>query len=196
MSYKGCLGRTETIHRYLDQDLSSAEKEPFLVHLQACAACQSLLADLQLLFTDLASLEEIEPPLDLVTQVMARLPAPSKQRKLVGQFFLAGQMLIGLILLVFGFPFLHAFLNHYLSFSPREALLSMFYALTDWGVDIAQALNYGWLQAWPSLGDAWDLSISPGNALIIVVCLGLIWLAGNFLLLGQPSQFLKNRGAS
>jgi hypothetical protein len=196
MSYKGCLGRTETIHRYLDQDLSSTEKEPFLVHLRGCAACQSLLADLQLLFTDLASLEEIEPPLDLVTQVMARLPVPSKRRKLVGQFFLAGQITVGLSLLVFGFPLLHTLLDRYLSFSPREMLLSMFYSLADWGHDIGQTLNYWRLYPWPSPGDLWGLSISPGNALIIVACLGLIWLAGNFLLLGQPAQFLKNRGTS
>jgi|SRR5688572_26207526 len=196
MSNKGCLGRTETIHRYLDQDLSSSEKEPFLGHLQGCAACQTILADLQALFTDMASLEEIEPPLDLVTQVMARLPAPSQRRKLAGQLLLVGQMLVGLGLLVLGFPLLHALLDRHLSFSPRETLFLIFYSLADWGLDIGQALNYGWLHLWPSLGDLWGLSISPRNALMIVACLGLIWLAGNLLLLGQPSQFLKNRGAS
>jgi hypothetical protein len=196
MSDKGCLGRTETIHRYLDQDLSSPEKATFLAHLQGCATCQFILADLQALFTEMASLEEIEPPLDLVTQVMARLPVPSKQRKLVGQFFLAGQTLVGLSLLVLGFPLLRALLDRYLSFSPGESVLLMVYSLADWSVDLGQTLNYWWLHQWPSPGDLWGLSISPGNALLIVACLGLIWLAGNFLLLGQPAQFLKNRGAS
>jgi hypothetical protein len=196
MTHQRCPGRTETIHRYLDQDLSLAEEEALLAHLQGCSACQETLVTLQGLFTDLASWEEIEPPFNLAPQIMAQLPAPRQQRKLVGQLLLGGQMLVGLVLLIFGFPLLNNFLGRYLSFFPRETLLWMVYFLAGWGIELGQMLNDWWLYLWLPLRESWALTISPSNALLIVACLGLIWLAGNFLLLGQPFQSLKNRGAS
>jgi hypothetical protein len=196
MADRECPGQIETIHRYLDQDLTRSERDSFLAHLSGCATCQAELARLQTLFSELDSLEEIAPPAGLVSQVMAQLPAPSRRQVGAGQLILAGQMLAGLALVVFAFPWLSPFLERYLSFSLGTAIRSLAGALTEWGVDLGHGL-VSWLPAqWPSLAGTWGLDVSPGTALLIIACLGLIWLAGNFLLLNQPGQFLKNRGAS
>jgi hypothetical protein len=72
----------------------------------------------------------------------------------------------------------------------------MVYALAAWGIDLGEGLKAWLLAQWPPLAGTWGVDIPPGAALMIIACLGLIWLAGNFLLLNQPGQFLKNRGAS
>lgn len=195
MNNINCPGRIESIHRYLDQDLTVSERESFLGHLSGCATCQAELARLQTLFIELNILEEIDPPVDLVSQVMAQLPASSR-RVGAGQLVLAGQMLVGLALLVFAFPLLSSFLKHYVSFSLGAATRSTAYSLVEWGVDLGNGLASWLLAQWPPMAGTWGLDISPGAALIVIACLGLIWLAGNFLLLNQPGQFLKNRGAS
>jgi hypothetical protein len=163
--------------------------------LSGCATCQAELARLQALFTELDSLAELDPPATLVSQVMAQLPKPS-QRSLTGPLILAGQMLAGLALLISTFPLLSSLLERHLNFSLWPVLLLTFRSLLDWGIGLGQGWS-NWLPNWwPPAIEAWGLNLSPGNALMLVACLGLVWLAGNLLLLHPPAQFLKNRGAS
>ncbi len=73
MSNHLCPGQKETIHLYLDGELNPAEREVFVAHLRACQTCQALLAELQMVFAELDSLEETAVPTEIVSQVMANL---------------------------------------------------------------------------------------------------------------------------
>jgi anti-sigma factor RsiW len=77
MSNHLCPGQKETIHLYLDGELNPAEREEFLAHLQTCQTCQALLAELQMVFAELDSLEEAAVPTEIVSQVMANLVGPT-----------------------------------------------------------------------------------------------------------------------
>jgi len=62
------------LNEYLDQELDGALREQCDLHLSSCTDCRARLEELKRLFSDMAGLHEVEPPRDLTTSVIERLP--------------------------------------------------------------------------------------------------------------------------
>ncbi len=190
-----CRGRENTIHRFLDDDLTAVEQAEFLNHLPQCAACQRLFTELQSLFADLAMIETVAPPAGIASAVMARLPepAPSPLRSPLGRLALGGQIIIGLILLLLAgwllLPLLDEWLAQISGFEGAIPPLSPETWLTDLSSNIST-----WLETWSPPAPALTLDIPADSLLILIPILTLAWLLGNGLLLRRYLSTPKNGG--
>lgn len=193
-----CPGREETIYLFLDDALNPIEQAAFLTHLQTCTACQSLLAQLTDLFTELTALPEITAPPELASQVMARLPAQSTpaRRVTLGQLALIGQVVMGLALLLIFAPVITASLENPLLWQPWFSLSDMFISLLTWLRELAADIVAQAQTQWPPRMSWLVFSLSPLWLGEIIAGLGLAWLIGNGLLLRRHPTSFKNGGAS
>lgn len=191
-----CQGREETIHRFLDDDLSPVERAEFLNHVPQCAACQSLLTELQALFAGLERVEEVSPPAGIPSAVMAQLPQPvaSPLRSPLGWVALGGQIAVGLILVLLAgrllWPLLHEGLGQPGWFELTPSVISLRMWLTDLLINIGT-----WVQTWSTTVPTFNPGLPAGSLLILIPILALAWLIGNGLLLRRYLSTPKNGGA-
>jgi anti-sigma factor RsiW len=78
-----CSWSEERFERYLDDDLTAAERTRLLAHLDACDGCRSLLDELRVVDGLLLQPRPIEPPVDFTAATMAdvrALPPPQPPR--------------------------------------------------------------------------------------------------------------------
>ena len=71
-----CDGVTDQLASYLEGELSEPERLELEAHAAACAACGSLLADLDAIRREASVLPTLEPSRDLWSGVAARIEAP------------------------------------------------------------------------------------------------------------------------
>jgi anti-sigma factor RsiW len=195
-----CPGQEETLYLYLDAALNPAEQEKFEPHLAHCQVCQTLLTDLQALFTELNALEDIPAPVNIADRVMADIAVtiPSPERSGLSWLVLAGQIAIGLTLLIFAQPMVTTSFDYQQLWLPWQTMLGdISRSLTTWllelGLNLEQLLQSQWP---PAIARSAGLDLPLGLALAVVAGLGLAWLVGNTMLLRTHSPTLKNGGAS
>jgi hypothetical protein len=63
----------DQINQYLDNSLSPAEIKSIEAHFAICPECNSILNDLQVLFSKLDALEDVQPGVNLVPQVISTI---------------------------------------------------------------------------------------------------------------------------
>ena len=63
-----------TLNEYLDQALDESMRAEAKMHLQICTACHAKLEQLQMLFTELGDIPEIQLEHDLTSAILERLP--------------------------------------------------------------------------------------------------------------------------
>ncbi|ANE47278.1 hypothetical protein SY83_14510 [Paenibacillus swuensis] len=68
-----CQEVIETMHRDLDGDLSSGERQDMLVHFRSCSECEAVYKRLQSLSLELEQLPKVAPPFSLVDSILPRL---------------------------------------------------------------------------------------------------------------------------
>ncbi|GGF78660.1 hypothetical protein GCM10010912_24680 [Paenibacillus albidus] len=68
-----CAEVMEWMHRYLDHDLSPAEKIEMFRHIDSCPSCTEILDQLTLLHQELEHLPDVSPPFSLVDSILPRL---------------------------------------------------------------------------------------------------------------------------
>lgn len=191
---RDCPGQVETVHRFLDGDLPAGDRRAFSAHLQQCPACRTLLDGMETLFSELDSLADVAPPAGLVNRVMDGLPAqaPASRRVRLGQVVIAGQVGVGLALLLALVSAGTPALNPNLLRLPWLVVARMLGSLSGWlgalAVEWGHRL-YTWWQISPPAG----FTISPEVGISLALALGLAWLIGNTVLLRGPSQ-PKNGG--
>lgn len=66
---------TERLSAYLDDDVSVDERREIAAHVETCAPCRSVLADLRTVVAEARALEPGEPPHDLWPGIAARIEA-------------------------------------------------------------------------------------------------------------------------
>jgi hypothetical protein len=192
-----------TLNEYLDQALAEPERTAAAGHLAACARCTERLAALHVLFVGLAELPPALLGRDLRAGVLASIdasrpaaPQPrADPRRPAVQWVFAAQLLAGLVLLAFAWPFVAgaAHPEHWLGRLNAGPL--------------AAGLAGAWLSftgAWPT-AEHWlaqtgrqpSLSLAallpPVAAAAILAAAGALWLLGNALLLypgpaGRPRR--------
>ncbi len=185
-----CPGREETVHRYLDGDLSPAEQAEFTQHLQTCPACQHSLHEIQTVFDLLTTWPEETPPPEIPDRVMARLPHRRLQADLWPPV-LAGQLLVGLTVLALAWPRWQArwsALLRQVDLPPALPHLPDLLALLR-----SPLPTLSIPQTWPTLPALPDalprppLLLAPETAILLAAAVLLVWLAGNlFLLKSRP----------
>ncbi|MDH3676057.1 MAG: zf-HC2 domain-containing protein [Anaerolineae bacterium] len=188
----------ETIHRYLDNELTPVEKEAFLGHLEQCPACQAQLVRLETLFAELASLEEVLPPVDVTPQVMAGLPSIDSARRYawIGRLALASQIAIGLVLILVAWPMINTAVNSQVIWQAWLEIANVIQSLNSWATDFVVTANSWIATQWPpNLGLA-EYNIAPGLAVFLIAGLSLGWLIGNGVLLRHNPSSPNNGGTS
>jgi anti-sigma factor RsiW len=175
----------ETVHRYLDNELTPVEKEAFLIHLEQCPACQAQLARLETLFAELASLEEVLPPVDVTPRVMAGLPpiGPARRYDWIGRLVLASQIAIGLVLILVAWPMITTAANSQIIWQAWLEIAIIIRSLNSWATDSVVTTNSWLATQWPpDLGLA-GYNIAPRLVVFLIAGLSLGWLIGNGVLL-------------
>lgn len=193
-----CPGQEETVFRFMDDDLAPIEREAFLTHLASCNSCQTLLAEAQALFEQFDTFPEQEPPVDMVARVMAHLPnpnlVPAPATSRFDGLILAGQLLIGLLLMLFSWPFIASILSPVTVRQWGQPIIEVVGSLQQWAFEIVLGGSQ-WLQAaWPPPTTS-SLTISPMVGLTLVAALAIAWLIGNGLLLRGSTPLSKNGGS-
>jgi hypothetical protein len=148
-------------------------------------------------------LEEVTPPAGVVDQVLAGLPAqvasPTGQPEIaqqgkLGPLLLAGQMAVGLALVLFLLPISSPTFDTPNLRLPWLTLIDMVLSLTNWLADLAANLNY-WLQVGSQTAQAARFNLSPELTTGLIAGLSLAWLIGNAMLLPRKPFTSKNGGA-
>ena len=192
MTQPKCNVPEETIHLFLDNVLPPAERDAFVAHLQQpCSVCQTRLAETQTLFAQLDSLANVPPPAGITNAVMDQLPAPaptpSQHPSIFGQLALAGQIAVGVILLIAAWPLIRSLFARQVDtqqiLSPWTVFSNIAVSLASWGMDVGTGISEQLQANWPPTAAAFTPQISVGIAVGIAACLGLAWLASNGLLL-------------
>ena len=179
------FSQEDTIHRYLDGELTPAERETFVAHLEECAECQTQLARLESLFVTLASVEVVLPPVELMPQVMAGLPSADRRSRYVwiGRLALAAQIAIGLILILVAWPMVNTAANSQAIWQVWLDAANVGRSLNSWAIDLAISANGLIASLWPPNPGLAGYSVAPGLVVILIAGLSLGWLVGNGVLL-------------
>jgi anti-sigma factor RsiW len=175
-----CPGKEDSIYRYLDGELSAAERSEFEAHLVGCPTCREALARAQGLFVLLNGLSAAPVPAGFASGVMAGLPSAVQPRGVT--WLLAGQLVASVLCLVLSFRTLATWyeqLARWLApgwLSERAAEASAWLENTWLGLrpELSLEGHLGWAHGW---GLAW-----PQAALVVVALVGA-WILGNRLLL-------------
>ncbi|MUG64560.1 anti-sigma factor [Paenibacillus campinasensis] len=75
-----CQEVVESMHRYLDRDLSSDETALMYQHIAVCPSCAETFQLLKSLSKELEELPAVTPPISLVDAIMPRLDAIDRER--------------------------------------------------------------------------------------------------------------------
>jgi anti-sigma factor RsiW len=73
-----CRNIKEYFSAYLDGELPEAQAEMVTRHLEVCSACRREYQDWQRLW-ELLAVEPVQSPVDLTTQILARLPVSTSK---------------------------------------------------------------------------------------------------------------------
>jgi len=188
----------ETIHLFLDGELSPPERVAFLEHLGQCPDCQARLVELTALFTELASLDEVAPPVDIAPNVMAELPPLDTTRRYawLGRLALLSQIVIGLALILVAWPTIIEAANNELIWQAWLDLADIARSLDGWLADWAVQAGQSAAVRWPPRVGVVGFNIAPWLLAALILGLSLGWLVGNGLLLRSSPSSLKNGGTS
>lgn len=177
----------EMLNRYLDHELSAAQRGEAENHLAGCAVCRAELKELKSIFDNLAEWSPAPLPFDISQRVMAQLePVPAKAARFrplvwVG---LAVQVLLTGLIGVWVYPWVGGLglpVPGSLDFSPVWQTLT---SLGNW-LDALPGLLPAAADFLPSFTSA---NIGLAGWVSVVVILGLGWLILNRLLLKGFSQ--------
>ncbi len=189
-----------TLNELLDQALDSSTYDQVQSHLEQCADCRTRVEALRFVFNVLTEVPEQPLALDLVPGVLSRLPV--RRPQILWRLALAIQSSVALGLLL-----------------AISSQLTQFARTLDWGIlvkieltkasltfsELIQGLSVPRpLLQWPVIkiptlelpvvrlpGIAIPaISLSPASLIALVLAVGLLWLAGNLILLGPR----HNRG--
>lgn len=171
----------EALDAYRDGMLGAGASAAAEAHLAGCGACRAALAELDMLYAELASLPETPPPLDLAPGVLARIGAAPWGLRAWGALLLQAAATLGLTLLLaplllaglaaIPWPQLDAQVGQ-LSASLRSLHLTV-----DDAIAAMMAIRTVPILALPRLG--WVALLGAGVS---------TWLIGNRLLLGAPRR--------
>jgi len=191
----------ETLHMYLDGELTDIEYAEVAAHLTACEVCRVELAALQELFL---ALDELAPAPDLVPAVRARLAAgrtpPLWRRWLVP----ALQAAAVVALLVWAATRPYAYWSRAaetLQGTVRSlwsglsaGAAGLVAGLPAWMVDLPETVSawpeaaWGTVQGWATQFSGWTgPSLSPAHIIVLVAVLVVFGLVGNWLLLRRAA---------
>ncbi|WP_059103185.1 anti-sigma factor family protein [Shouchella shacheensis] len=76
-----CHSHDDLIHRYLDGNITKAEKEQLYEHVESCEACADHLQELKKAIAFVQSSSHIEAPQGFSTSVMSKLPQRNSTAK-------------------------------------------------------------------------------------------------------------------
>ncbi len=180
----------EQLNLYLDQTLSPPEQKAVEKHLAACSHCQAEFRKLENLFTVLAALEPIPLAADLSNAVVGDLVAERNQqkRRWYAAWLIAGLQAAGIILVGWlGWLAFYSQVGPYLIAASEAAGRAG--AVMFWqGLRLPTLME----QILAGLRSFIDLSIelslvstTSTQLLVIVLAAGLLWLAGNSIILRQ-----------
>lgn len=100
-----CKEIRERMSEYIDGVLDEERKQVLMEHVGACANCRRELSELERTIALVRSLEEVDPPADLLKQVHARLAVKEKSQPVIFYLFSLPQTRIAIaaaLLLVVG----------------------------------------------------------------------------------------------
>ena len=184
----------ETIHLFLDGELSPPERNAFVEHLEGCPDCQARLVELTALYTELASLDEVTPPVDITPYVMAKLPPLDTAGRYawLGRLALLSQVVIGLALILVAWPTITGVANNEFIWQTWLELADVARSLNGWLADwVVQTGDWAAVR-WPPRIGVVGLNIAPWLLAALILGLSLGWLVGNGLLLRTSPSSLKN----
>ena len=188
----------ETFHLYLDGELTPDEQEVFIDHLQQCKTCQTRLAELQALFAELGTLEEMPAPVNILPQVMANLPASNTASRyaVLGRIALVVQIIVGLTMIFLTWPMIVSTQNSRLVWQSWLIISDIGLSLNGWLMDLTSNVSRQVLSQWPPTVQFSGFNISSSLVIILIITLGLAWLIGNGVLLRYNQSSTKNGGIS
>jgi anti-sigma factor RsiW len=186
-----CTEQETSIHDYLEDELSSAERARFEEHLVACPSCQEELVRARALFASLEGLQPVQEPANFKEGVLTGLPRRAPLP--LGRWILAGQMVVTLALLVLAYPLLASWYEEIGGWLAPGWLSHLLAEVAARGRDawalLVSTLTVSIDLTWPKgLGLTW-----PQAALLALALVGLWWL-GNRLLLATEAN--HNGGAT
>lgn len=177
----------EQLNEYLDRETN--ERAAIELHLSTCEECSARLAALQELFSELASLPELELSRDLHEAFaggdagMAQSSTLRLPRSLTLAVVL--QAALAIVTVIAATPFVTEFLAPYLSSLPPASPLDIFLQLRLYWTTWLDVLSQIRLPSMPSIP-----SIPLSSLMLSLTVLGasLLWLIGNGLLLRKPMK--------
>ena len=99
------------LNEYVDGELDDAAQAEVVAHVASCATCAARLAELRVLFGDLAALPDEPLAVDLAPAVLARLPRRARAPAWAPRLALAAQALAAVVAFVLLWPWLAATLQ-------------------------------------------------------------------------------------
>ncbi len=162
------------LNEYLDNALPNAQRAAVDQHLNACANCRAKLEALQVIFASLAALPEEALRRDLSSRVMEAIqPKLAPARAL--HWGLVAQAISAVIALIWGWLTLDPAI-HWPVVAPLTVLASQ--VSLSW----SRLLGFDLLLPRVPL-PAPHLSLPLSAVWLLLISAGLLWLAGNFILL-------------
>jgi hypothetical protein len=181
-----CFDNQDGIHRYLDGEMSSAERARFEEHLTGCQICQRELTQVRALFSVLEGLQEAPTPARFLEEVLAGLPAQPAPS--VGRWILVAQAAAAVVLLALAYPQFAAWYEHLDAWFAPGWLSSQVAEVATWGNHVwtwlVEALTRDIQWAWPR-----GFGLTGFQAALMALALaGLWWLGNRLLLAARPNR--------
>ena len=182
-----------TLNEFLDQALDSSTYGQVQSHLEQCADCRTRLEALRFVFNALTEVPEQPLALDLVPSVLSRLPV--RRPQILWRLALAMQSGVALGLLLAISAQITQFARNLdwgtlvkieltkasLTFSELFQSLTVPRLLLQWPVITIPTLELPVVRLPGFFVPAF--SISPASLIALVLAAGVLWLAGNLILL-------------
>lgn len=178
----------EILNEYLDGELNAAQRIEADAHLADCTECAARLANLRVLFNEIASLPDLELPRDLSASVLQKVtPPPTAMTPSWIPALILLQALLALIASFFAASLIQKIPSISLpaySFPTSTELLTRL-------DKIILTVQSQWTQIhWPSISLNLFTSLDLSSVFIIATLISalLFWLIGNGLLLRSQSH--------
>jgi hypothetical protein len=112
-----------------------------------------------------------------------------------GQLALAGQIAMGVVLLLGAWPLVRSIFEQQVDTQqillPWTVFSEIAASLANWGADVGVGISQQLQIGWPPTTSALAPEISVGIAIGIATCLGLAWLLSNGLLLNLHQKTVE-----
>lgn len=172
----------DQLNEYLDNETN--DRTRIELHLSTCADCTARLHALQDVFSEIASLPDVELSPGFASRVTSHLnPAPPIPRSLGLTIILQAMLVV--IVFVIAAPFVMLFLSPYISGIPAPSFVDLFMQLQgqwDAWLDILATFQI------PAMPELAFLDFSSLVTLFMVIGVSLLWLIGNGLLLRNHTK--------